>query len=125
MLKLKQLSLYPIVPSALLFTASLAFAIDPVRVPRGTVVMVDGKISAKEWSDATSVDAGRGAKLIAKQSADYVYLAVELPQDKNTSIDLYIAGADGLITDLHSSAKLGERTLSGKTWPDGDWVWCN
>jgi hypothetical protein len=86
--------------------------------------MVDGKMSPGEWSDAAAIEAGSGAKLFAKRSANYVYLAVELPKDRNMSVDLYIAGADGVITDLHSSAKLGERTLSSKTWPS-DWVWWN
>jgi hypothetical protein len=49
---------------------------------------------------------------------------VELPKERNTSVDLFIADSDGVITNLHSSAKLGERTLSGKSWPE-EWVWWN
>jgi hypothetical protein len=121
---LKNLSLRSRLQGTLLFAASSAFALGPAHVPGGTTVMVDGKMSPGEWSDAAAIEAGSGAKLFAKRSANYVYLAVELPKDRNMSVDLYIAGADGVITDLHSSAKLGERTLSSKTWPS-DWVWWN
>jgi hypothetical protein len=110
--------------AALLFTASSAFAVDPVRLPRGIDVMIDGKIAPQEWSDAATVNVGRDAKLLVKQSKGEIYLAVELPKERNTSVDLFIADSDGVITNLHSSAKLGERTLSGKSWPE-EWVWWN
>jgi len=110
--------------AVLLFAVSSAFAVDPVRVPRGNDVMIDGKIAAHEWSDAAIVNVGRDTKLLVKQSKDEIYLAVELPKERNMSIDVFIADSDGVITNLHSSAKLGERTLSGKTWPE-DWVWWN
>jgi hypothetical protein len=110
--------------AALLFAVSSAFAVDPVRLPRGSDVMIDGKIAAHEWSDAAMVNVGRDAKLLVKQSKDEIYLAVELPKERNMSIDVFIADSDGVITNLHSSAKLGERTLSGKTWPE-DWDWWN
>ncbi|MCU1312061.1 MAG: hypothetical protein JWO20_3186 [Candidatus Angelobacter sp.] len=110
--------------AAVLIAVSSASAVGPVRLPHGTDVMIDGKIAAKEWSDAASINVGRNAKLLVKRSKDDVYLAVELPKDRNTSVDLFIADSDGVITDLHSSAKLGERTLSGKSWPE-EWVWWN
>jgi hypothetical protein len=121
---LKNLSPSMKLVAALLFAVSSAFAVDPVRLPRGTDVMIDGKIAAQEWSDAATVSVGRDAKLLVKQSKDNIYLAVELPKERNMSVDLFVADSDGVITNLHSSAKLGERTLSGKTWPE-DWVWWN
>jgi hypothetical protein len=110
--------------AAILLAVSSAFAVDPVRLPRGTDVMIDGKIAVREWSDAASINLGRDAKLLMKQSKDDIYLAVELPKERNMSVDVFIADSDGVITNLHSSAKLGERTLSGKTWPE-EWVWWN
>jgi hypothetical protein len=115
---LKNLSRSIKLVAVLLFAVSSAFAVDPVRLPRGKEVMIDGKITSREWSDAATVDLGHDAKLLVKQSKNDVYLAVELPKGRNMSIDLFFADSDNVITNLHSSAKLGERTLSSKSSPE-------
>jgi hypothetical protein len=88
-----------------------------------TVVMVDGKLSPDEWRDAAKVEVPGVANLYFKQAAGFVFLAVEYTQAESGIVDLYLSPGDGHIYDLHASAKLGERELSGGKWPD--WTWWN
>lgn len=109
----------------LLVLIATAVAEDVVRVPSSAKpVMVDGKIAQGEWTDAKSVDLGKTARLHVKHSGDYVWLAVEFLECDNGTLDLYLGTPDGAIYDLHSSAKIGERTLAEGKWPDFTW-WNN
>lgn len=108
----------------LLFLIATALAQDAVRVPSGKPVMVDGKIAQGEWTDAKSVDLGKTARLYAKHSRNFVWFAVEFLESDNGTLDLFLGTPDGAIYDLHSSAKLGERTPVEGNWPDFTW-WNN
>jgi hypothetical protein len=111
----------------LLFTtlviSTSAFA-QLARVPQGHSILVDGRISMGEWTDAATIELGRGVQLLTKQHDDYVLLAVIFPKDSSGFVDLFISPDQSTIFDLHASAKLGERTTSTPDkWPD--WVWWN
>lgn len=108
----------------LLFLATTALAQSTLRVPSGKPAMVDGKIAQGEWSDAKTIEFGTKARLYAKHSRDYVWLAIEALDGDNGALDLYLGTPDGAIYNLHSSAKLGERTLTSAKWPDFTW-WNN
>jgi hypothetical protein len=108
-----------------LWMSTAAVAAEPrVTAPHsGTVVMVDGKLSPDEWRGATNVKVPGVANLYFKQAAGFVYLAVEYTRAESGIVDLYLSPGDGHIYDLHASAKLGERELSGGKWPE--WTWWN
>lgn len=108
--------------SLLLLLSFTCFA--QTAVPIGSPILIDGHLSKGEWADAAAIPLNDFAVVHVKQSAEYVYLAVELLKNNNGTVDLYLAPADGKIYDLHASAKLGERTLHGSTWPD-EWNWWN
>jgi len=96
-----------------------------VSVPDGKPVMLDGKLEPGQWSDATQVEMGGGARLRLKTSQQFAYIAVEFPATRSGFTDLYVALPDGRIYDLHASAKLGERRLLQGKWPEWrDW-WNN
>lgn len=100
-------------------------AVDHITVPRGRTVMIDGKISGDEWIDAGHVELGGSGHLFFKTAGQYVYFAVQLPNNRSGFVDLYLAPAGGKLYDLHSSAKLGERALAGGHWPEWNSWWNN
>lgn len=106
---------------AWLFIAATAVGQQPLHVPRGKPVLLDGKIAA-EWDDAISMKLSDLATLYVKQSEEYLWLALKLSAPDG-AVDLYLSPTDGAIYDLHSSAKLGERRLVDGAWPD--WRWWN
>lgn len=85
--------------------------------------MVDGKLSADEWKDASHIQVGQFADLYFKQAGGFVFVAVKYRRFSSGIVDLYIEPGDGRIYDLHASAKLGERELQQGKWPD--WKWWN
>lgn len=104
---------------------SSSSAIDHINVLFGRTVMIDGKISPGEWSDAAHVDLPGGGRLFFKAASHYVYFAVQLPSGRTGFVDLYLAPGDGKLYDLHSSAKLGQRVFSGAEWPEWSTWWNN
>ena len=104
-------------------TSASAAQVSIAAPPSETVVMVDGKISANEWRDATHVEVPGVADIMFKRAAGFVYIAVDYKNNASGIVDLYLAPGDGSVQDLHASAKLGERTLHGGAWPD--WTWWN
>jgi hypothetical protein len=118
-----------IVARAFLIVALLAggcFAAEmSVVVPQSPqVAMIDGKLSSREWEDAARIEVPGVARVYLKQAGGYVFLAVEYTAAPSGIVDLYLFPGDGQIYDLHASAKLGERTLHGQTWPEWTW-WTN
>lgn len=94
-------------------------------VPKGKAVMVDGNLERGEWDDAlVRAVPGLAARVYVKQSDQYVLLAVELERSEDGVLDLYLSSSAGDVYDLHASAKLGERRLTGGTWPAWEW-WNN
>lgn len=108
----------------LLVLIGRSFAADVViHLHEGKLVMVDGKLEANEWSDASVVELPGLARFYAKTCGPYVFLALELTQSNDGAVDLYLSPGARDIYDLHASAKLGERQLEKGTWPD--WSWWN
>jgi hypothetical protein len=109
----------------LLLCVTAAWAQRTINVPEGNhAVMIDGKLSPKEWDDATTFPLGKRARVYVKQSRGYVWMAVECLAGDDFALDFYIRPGRGSLYDLHSSAKLGERRLQGSSWSD-DWKWWN
>ena len=95
-----------------------------IQVPlTSSAVMIDGVFSEGEWQHAVSVDVPGTAKLYFQRSADFVYIAVQYTNSPSGIVDLYLSPREGEIFDLHASAKLAERQLSGNMFPD--WRWWN
>jgi hypothetical protein len=93
-----------------------------VTVPRGSPVMIDGRISPKEWRDAKFLAFGE-ARIWMKQASNYVFFAIQFPPGTHGFTDLMISPVAGQMMDLHASAKLGERTWGKQGW--SDWNWWN
>lgn len=93
-----------------------------LSVPRGKHILVDGRLEAKEWSDARRV-ASPTATVHVKRDDKYLYVAVERAAGA-FSVDLYFDhGGGGEILNLHASAKLGERSGTMGAMPE--WTWWN
>ncbi len=94
-----------------------------ISVPRGTHVLIDGKLGLGEWADARRVAASDSTVIYLKRDAKYLYVAVR-PAAGAFGVDLYFDRGDpGAILDLHASAKLGEREGTFGQWPE--WSWWN
>lgn len=85
--------------------------------------MVDGSLEKGEWDDALVRNLPGLARIRIKHSEQYVFLAVELLDNDDGAVDLYLSPSPGEIYDLHASAKLGERKLADRNWPE--WKWWN
>jgi hypothetical protein len=96
-----------------------------IHLSVGKPVMVDGNIEPGEWSDAAEVKMPNDARLYLKVSGDFVYVAVQFPGSSSGFTDLYIAPAGGRLSDLHASAKLGERQFDNHKWPEWNNWWNN
>jgi hypothetical protein len=108
-----------------IFSGSLLSA---QKIPSGSAPMIDGKIELNEWSDATDVVLINGFHLYAKKNKDYIFISVASQGDSIGYVSLYVETESTPITDLHSSARLGERSyIDGhfKEWneifPDDRW----
>ncbi|HWR17566.1 MAG TPA: hypothetical protein VN577_22245 [Terriglobales bacterium] len=107
---------------ALLFFSASLFA-QTIPVPEGKPIMLDGKISRSEWSDAKELRLGTAVRLLCKQNNHDVLMAIEFVNSPTGTVDLYLS-ASGSLYDLHASAKLGERKLVNGVWPE-EWNWWN
>lgn len=103
------------------------FAQDTILIPEGKTIMVDGKFSEQEWSDAKTMTISEKIKLYFKQSEEYVFIGIEPPLEGYNGgwVDLYIEGTDDEILNLHASRKLGERKLSNGQWQEWQKWWTN
>jgi hypothetical protein len=95
-----------------------------VRAPRtSSAIMIDGEFSDGDWKNAARVDVPGVAQLYFQRSSEFVYIAVEYTHAVSGIVDLYVSPLEGEIYDLHASAKLGERQLHDRGFPD--WTWWN
>lgn len=93
-------------------------------IPQGRHVLVDGRLSAREWTDGLEVALGSSMRLAVKRDQTFLYLAV-IPEDGSLfSVDLFFDEVGAGVLNLHASAKLGERTGRFGGWPEWDW-WNN
>jgi hypothetical protein len=111
---------------ALLSSNSLAqsSANQPVKVPKGRLVLLDGRLGPEEWRDARKIAVSSSVSLYVKQDEQYLYFAVEPKEPMLFGVNLYLdTGDPQRYLNLHASAKLGERLGHSGEWPD--WTWWN
>ncbi len=109
--------------SFVLLLSPFAAAAEPIKVPLGKQVLLDGKCEEREWEEAKEIDLGQGNKLMLRQSGEFAYFCVQLAKESRFGLDLFIASEGKPVLNLHASAKLGERTLTESGWPA--WQWWN
>ncbi len=105
----------------LLLGALTAAAEEPLSVPTGSAVTVDGSFGDGEWADAARRDLTGGVELLAKQEDEFLDLAFRFTGTKHSGLDLYLAAPGGARRLFHISSELGTRTWTDGTWSDFDW----
>lgn len=83
----------------------------------GQPVLLDGLCPDAEWALARRLDLGGGVTLLAQADSFTVTFCVLLPPESAGAMDLYIDTPLDEPVDLHLSAQVGERTMSGGVWP--------
>jgi hypothetical protein len=98
--------------------------IQPIKVPKGRLVLLDGRLGPEEWRDARKIAVSPSVSLYVKQDEQYLYFAVEPKEPMLFGINLYLdTGNPHRYLNLHASAKLGERFGHSGEWPE--WTWWN
>jgi hypothetical protein len=92
-----------------------------VRVPEGNgkPILVDGVFTPGEWDDALTIDVRPGLQLLVKRAAGFVFIGVRYTPYSLAVVDLFISPDGKAIRQLHASAQLGERLLTGSR-PDAE-----
>lgn len=113
----------------LLFTIFIFLVINNVHAQQQvpfdeTSVMIDGRISPGEWSNALAFRVNDSTTLFVKQDKQNIFICVYVAAARPAlvMVDLYITDGKELV-NLHSSAKLGERTFDSDTY--GEYSWWN
>jgi hypothetical protein len=106
-----------------------ASAQQTVKVPegRGNPVLIDGMFSRDEWQDAATVKVNDSVTLYFKQFRGHVFIGVKTATTYPAYVDMFILAGANELYNLHASMQIGERTLTGKAWTDGEppWRWGN
>lgn len=91
-----------------------------IKVPKGdgTPVLTDGKFSSEEWRDAITVAAAPSVKLYLKQFRNNVFIGVNMETESPSYVDIFLQTGDNQLYNLHASAQIGERLLTGDAWTD-------
>lgn len=99
---------------------ALAAAIASGEAPRP--ILLDGSCGEDAWRAAARTEVGEGVALLVMQDPGNLYLCWTLPPDAR-GVDLYLQAPDGSMHNLHTSARVGERTRGTAGWPE--WRWEN
>jgi hypothetical protein len=91
-------------------------------IPTGGPVALDGQIAPGEWSDGIRL-LPEGFELLIKASGSDLLLAVRFDEPQAAGVDLFVDTRSGGILNLHASAQVGERGISGGGWVP--WAWGN
>ncbi len=106
---------------ALLLADAAAFAAEPpaVHVPRGTPVVIDGRLSEGEWDRAATQRLPDGTLIRLQHDGRHVFLGIAAAQQGFPS--LCVAQGE-TVRILHASAALGSVTYkrSAQEWTTGD-----
>jgi len=94
---------------------------DPLSVPPGSSVTVDGTFGDGEWADAARRSLPGGIELLAKRDAEALELALRFTDTKHSGLDLYLAVPGGAPRLFHISSELGTKTWADGAWSDFDW----
>lgn len=113
----------------LLFTLNMVMVIFNVHAQQPvpfdeTSVMIDGRITPGEWDRALAFKVNDSTTLKIKQDRQNIFICVHIAavRPAMVMVDLYITDGKELV-NLHSSAKLGERTFDSETY--GEFSWWN
>jgi hypothetical protein len=127
--KMKSIGIFVLTLVALLtFQSRTSFAQSTapqsITVPKGRLVLLDGRLGPEEWRDARKVEVSSSVSLYLKQDDQYLYVAVEHKTPMVFGVNLYFdTGDPHRYLNLHASAKLGERYGHSGEWPE--WAWWN
>src|SRR5258705_5645247 len=90
-----------------------------LTVPKGRLVMLDGRVEPDEWKDAREVRVSPSVLVYLKQDGEYLYVAVKPAKPRVFGVNLYFDNGDlrGQL-NLHASAKLGDRYGRSANWPE-------
>jgi hypothetical protein len=106
-----------------------ASAQQTIKVPegRGNPVLIDGMFSRDEWQDAATVKVNDSVTLYLKQFRGHVFIGVKTATSYPAYVDMFLLAGGNELYNLHASMQIGERTLTGKAWTDGEpsWRWGN
>jgi len=111
--------------ASLLLISVSSQASEKLSVQAGRPILLDGKCPAEEWGAARTVELSKHYVLKVQKTGDFLEICIIPPRPSLFMAELYIAPIGSKVYALHSSAKLGERALNGKTWQawseDGPW----
>lgn len=87
-------------------------------------VMIDGRISPGEWNNSLALAVNDSTTLFVKQDKQDIFICIYVaaPRPSMVMVDLFITDGKEMV-NLHSSAKLGERTFDSETY--GEFSWWN
>ena len=83
---------------------ALVLCANPIIVPRGTVPVLDGKLSEEEWSDARIIQLNADERLFLKHADGYLYLGI---QATALALPTPLVVRGDKVLALHASAALG------------------
>lgn len=99
------------------------------KVPEGrsNPVLIDGIFSRAEWQDAATVKVNDSVTLYFKQYKGHVFIGVKTATTYPAYVDMFLLAGANELYNLHASMQIGERTLTGNAWTDGEppWRWGN
>lgn len=106
-----------------------ASAQQTLNVPEGhgNPVLIDGIFSRDEWQDAANVKVNDSVTLYFKQFRGQVFIGVKTATPYPAYVDMFLLAGANELYNLHASMQIGERTLTGNAWTDGEpaWRWGN
>lgn len=90
-------------------------------------LLIDGQMSAEEWSDAKEITINDNIQMLIKEIKTNVFVGFKFSDRKPGVVDLFIEIPDGQVIQLHSSMQIGERVLEDTTWTYDSpaWRWGN
>jgi hypothetical protein len=104
-----------LLPLACVSALSFAVGAAPTTIPAGTTPVLDGTLSAEEWTDALLIPLTGQAHILLKHADGFLYIGIQATT-MGVGSPLIVRGEEVLV--LHSSAALGTAiyTRDGEAW---------
>jgi len=108
-------SIARLLPVLLACIGALGLLASSTTVPRGAAPVLDGTLSADEWTDALAVDVTAQARIFLKHADGYLFLGIQVTT-MGVGSPLVVVGEE--IHVLHTSAALGTAIYAreGDVW---------
>jgi len=108
-------SIARLLPVLLACIGMLGLLASSTTVPRGTAPVLDGTLSADEWSDALAIDVTAQARIFLKHTDGHLFLGIQATT-MGVGSPLVVVGEE--IHVLHTSAALGTAIYAreGDVW---------